>query len=85
MSPQPQHPCPCSALYSQLLQEAQVPERAGLQLADVVHAQVSGRKQRQRFLISGLHRMNLSAMLWVPSVLSGRVRSLCKQHFSINS
>lgn len=53
MSPQhPQHPLPVTTPYSQLLQEAQVPERAGLQLADVVHAQVSGRKQRQRFLIS---------------------------------
>lgn len=45
-------PAPAAVPYSQLLQEAQVSERAGLQLADVVHAQVSGRKERQRFLIS---------------------------------
>lgn len=49
VSPRPQSP---PALYSQLLQEAQVSERAGLQLADIVHAQVPGRKERQRFLIS---------------------------------
>lgn len=45
-------PARVAAPYSQLLQEAQVPECAGLQLADVVHAQVSGREERQRALIS---------------------------------
>lgn len=49
----PDHALPGTATpYLQLLQEAQVTESAGLQPANVVHAQISSGEERQKSLIS---------------------------------